>query len=205
MLGCAVAAALLWVLSRIVPWAGTAAALAAAGSVACLGFFRDPERKIPDDPDLILSPADGRVLEVAPAGEGTRISIFLSVLDVHVNRSPIAGRVGEVVHTPGRFLAAFDTRASDLNEQTRVPIEGRRGAVVVKQIAGLIARRIVCRVGAGAELAAGERFGLIRFGSRTDLMLPRGARATVTAGDRVRGGSSVVAKWENEPPGGDGA
>src|SRR5262249_10345409 len=133
---------------------------------------------------------------------GLRIAIFLSVFDVHVNRAPVAGQVGPVAHRPGRFLAAFDSRASAENEQTEVPVRtAAGGVVVVRQIAGLIARRIVCRVREGDALARGERFGMIRFGSRTELQLPPGAESAVRVGDRVRGGSTIVARWSAVPAG----
>jgi phosphatidylserine decarboxylase len=190
------AAAALWA-----GWTVPAGALAAVG-LCCAGFFRDPERRIPDEPDAIVSPADGKIVLVERTSSAVRIAIFLSVFDVHVNRAPVAGEVGPVKYTRGRFLAAFDLRASEVNEQTEVPMRTEGGLVKVRQIAGLIARRIVCRVREGDRLRIGERFGLIRFGSRTELILPPEAEATVHVGDRVRGGASVVARWN---PAGAGA
>ncbi len=163
-------------------------------------FFRDPFREIPKGQGLVVSPADGKVVLIAPtplghaAGEGaTQISIFLSVFDVHINRAPIAGRITDVVYHQGEFLPAFDDKASLRNEQNRAFIEGPEGRVGFTQIAGLIARRIVFRKKAGDAVARGEQVGLIRFGSRTDVFLPKGSTLTVKLGDRVSGGSSVIA------------
>jgi phosphatidylserine decarboxylase len=180
-------------------WMGWWAAATVFGlaALACLGFFRDPERTPPDLPGAVLAPADGRVMAVAETqdpwvGRAVRVSIFLSPLDVHVNRAPIGGLVKNVEHAPGRFVAAYRPEASDENERCTVSLEGETARVAVKQIAGVVARRIVCRVRAGDALEAGERFGLIRFGSRTDLIVPRGTTVKVAVGDRVRGGESVM-------------
>ncbi len=163
-------------------------------------FFRDPFREIPQGDGLVVSPADGKVVMVVPtplghpAGEGsTQISIFLSVFDVHINRAPIAGKITDVLYTAGEFLPAFDDKASLRNEQNRAFIEGPEGRVGFTQIAGLIARRIVFRKKAGDVVARGEQVGLIRFGSRTDVFLPKGSTLNVKVGDRVSGGSSVIA------------
>jgi phosphatidylserine decarboxylase len=169
----------------------------AAAALASLGFFRDPERHPPALPGAVLAPADGRVTEVAEAvdafvGPAVRVAIFLSPLDVHVNRAPIAGRVVAAAFTPGRFVAAWRGEAGEVNERCTLNLEGVQGRVTVVQIAGVVARRIVCRVGPGDKLEAGERFGMIRFGSRTDCYLPRGAEVRVRAGDRVRGGETVI-------------
>ena len=137
-------------------------------------FFRDPERVSPVSPGLLLAPADGTIVAVIPLQHdlvqpaGTLVSIFLSVFDVHINRAPMAGRVVDVRYQPGRFLPAFRADASDLNEQNLVTLQAGETCVIVKQIAGILARRIVCRVKAGDNLGLGERFGLIRFGSRVD-------------------------------------
>jgi phosphatidylserine decarboxylase len=170
-------------------------------------FFRDPPREIPAGERLVVSPADGKVVLVTPtpaghpAGEGsTQVSIFLSVLDVHINRAPIAGRITDVVYNRGEFLPAFDDKASLRNEQNRVFIEGPEGRVGFTQIAGLIARRIVFRKKAGDLVARGEPVGLIRFGSRTDVFLPRGSTVLVAVGDRVNGGSSVIARLPEMTP-----
>jgi phosphatidylserine decarboxylase len=189
--GFAAVGVVLWIAGLNVP-----AVIALVLAAGCAAFFRDPERIIPSEPNVIVSPADGKVLAVERVTGGTRISIFLSIFDVHINRAPIAGRVGSVRHTPGRFLAAFNRRASDVNERTTVPLEGQAGLVVVSQIAGVIARRIVCRAHEGDHLALGERFGMIRFGSRTDVLLPAGASVAVDVGARVRGGVSVVGHWD---------
>jgi phosphatidylserine decarboxylase len=160
------------------------------------GFFRDPERTPPQDPDAVLAPADGRVVSVeVQASEGGAIRIFLSPLDVHINRSPVSGRVVQSEYRKGRFMAAYRTESSDANEQNALDIRTASGEnFKVVQIAGVLARRIVtwCRV--GDELRAGERFGLIQFGSRTDLHLPSGYAPCVRLGEKVRGGESVVAR-----------
>ena len=168
-----------------------------AASAASLGFFRDPERAIPAVTHGVLAPADGRVTSVEDAvdpfvGQARRVSIFLSPLDVHVNRAPIAGLVSDTIYTPGRFVAAYDPTAGEVNERCAVRIQGDAVRVTVVQVAGVVARRIVCRVGPGDKLEAGERFGMIRFGSRTDCYMPRGTDVRVKVGDRVIGGITVV-------------
>ncbi len=180
------------------PW--PAGALAALG-LFCAFFFRDPERVLPAGDTLVVSPADGKVVKVAAAspgsaaGEGAQqISIFLSIFDVHVNRSPIAGRIERVDYQPGEFLPAWDDKASLRNEQNTVTVERNGQRVVFKQIAGLIARRIVFRKQPGDAVERGERVGLIRFGSRVDVMLPAFAVIRVKLGDRVQGGASVLAE-----------
>jgi len=183
----------------IMAWMGWWAAGVVFGvaALACLGFFRDPDRTAPGVPGAVLAPADGRVMAVVEVtdpwvGPAVRVSIFLSPLDVHVNRAPVGGLVKNVEHAPGRFLAAYRAEASEENERCTVSLEGEAARVTVKQIAGVVARRIVCRVHPGDTLRAGERFGLIRFGSRTDLIVPRGTAVRVAVGDRVRGGESVM-------------
>jgi phosphatidylserine decarboxylase len=166
-------------------------------SAASLGFFRDPERAVPAVANGVLSPADGRVTSVEDAvdpfeGPSRRVSIFLSPLDVHVNRAPLAGLVVGVEYRPGAKMAAYRAEASERNERTSIAIQGDDTRVVVRQIAGVLARRIVCRVRPGDRLAPGERFGLIKFGSRTDLIVPATARLQVKTGDRVRGGETVM-------------
>ncbi len=172
--------------------------LAGAGFAAF--FFRDPERRAPGDAAAILAPADGRVTEAGPAAEGEpgtqRVSIFLSIFDVHINRAPAAGEVRAVRYREGEFRAAFRKDAAARNERNELEMTTERGTIRIRQIAGVVARRIVCRVGAGDRLARGDRFGLIRFGSRTDLLLPAGVTLLVRPGDRVRGGLSVIGKWE---------
>ena len=167
-----------------------------AAAAAAAGFFRDPERAVPLVANGVLAPADGRVMSVGDAvdpfvGPGVRVSIFLSPLDVHVNRAPIAGVVTDAVYTPGRFAAAYDP-AAEANERCAVRLQGEHARVTVVQIAGVVARRIVCRVGPGDKLAACERFGMIRFGSRTDCYMPRSTEVTVRVGERVRGGQTVI-------------
>jgi phosphatidylserine decarboxylase len=173
------------------------AAVGGLVALACLGFFRDPERTPPPGPGLVLAPADGRVMRIDEVedpwvGRAVRASIFLSPLDVHVNRSPVAGLVDSVRYEAGRFMAAYRDEASELNERCTIALEGDATRIGVKQIAGVLARRIVCRVRSGDKLAAGERFGLIRFGSRTDLVVPRSTEIRVKIGDRVRGGETVM-------------
>ena len=159
-------------------------------------FFRDPEREVPEDDSLLLSGGDGKVIEIMPLADGgTKVGIFLSVFDVHVNRVPVSGRVAEVDYRRGRFLAAWNTVASDENERCGVVIDHPRGPVRVVQVAGLIARRIVCRLEEGENVVRGGRYGMIRFGSRVDLYLPSAAEVTVKIGDRVKGGESAVARW----------
>ena len=163
-------------------------------------FFRDPERPIPEDPLAILSPADGRVVliqrpqwAVAPGEGSVQVSIFLSLFNVHVNRAPCGGRVLSTDYRRGRFLAAFKSEASALNEQNTIQIGRGDLKVTVRQVAGFLARRIVCWAEPGDEVAPGERLGLIRFGSRVDLILPEGVRLSVAEGDRVKGGQDIVA------------
>ena len=162
-------------------------------------FFRDPERVSPVSPGLLLAPADGTIVAVIPLQHdlvqptGTLVSIFLSVFDVHINRAPMAGRVVDVQYQPGRFLPAFRADASGLNEQNVVTLQAGETRVVIKQIAGILARRIVCRVKAGDKLSLGERFGLIRFGSRVDIFIPPEFAVHARPGEHVRGGESVLA------------
>jgi phosphatidylserine decarboxylase len=169
----------------------------AGASLGSLGFFRDPERTAPTVADAVLAPADGRVTDILRVqdpfvGDAFRVSIFLSPLDVHVNRAPIAGLVVARHYEPGRFFAAYRPDASEHNERCILHLQGDKVRVAVTQIAGLLARRIVCRVGPGDKLEAGERFGLIRFGSRTDLTVPRDLQIRAHVGDRVRAGESVI-------------
>ena len=160
-------------------------------------FFRDPKRIPPSDSNVVVSPADGRVtrIESATAGDGpTLISIFLSPLDVHINRSPIPGKIVDVVYSPGKFLMATNEQASLVNEQNALTIEGEKITVVCKQIAGILARRIICWKAKGDQLKLGERFGLIKFSSRTDVLLPANVKVMVAEGDRVRGGVTVIGR-----------
>jgi phosphatidylserine decarboxylase len=161
-------------------------------------FFRDPKRVPPDDPNVVVSPADGRVTRIdavaADAGAPTLISIFLSPFDVHINRAPIRGKIVDVVYSPGKFLIATNEKASLVNEQNSLTIQGEKITVVCKQIAGILARRIVCWKGKGDRVGLGERFGMIKFSSRTDVLLPANVKVTVTEGDRVRGGITVIGR-----------
>jgi phosphatidylserine decarboxylase len=196
--------------------AGVAGALGATGvGYGLLGlaffvafFFRNPRREIPGDERTVVAPADGRVLDVSevegPDGsKALRIGIFLSVFDVHVNRCPVAGRVLSIERGGSRYRAAFDRRAEADNVRCTLMLETALGErVAVSQITGLIARRIVCHPQVGEWVARGARYGMIRFGSRTDVVLPRGSEARVARGDRVRGGSSVVARLPEAAAGG---
>lgn len=161
-------------------------------------FFRDPKRVPPSDPDIVVSPADGRVTRIESSdqvsGLPTVISIFLSPLDVHINRSPIPGKIVDVLYSPGKFLMATNEKASLVNEQNALTIQGEKITVVCKQIAGILARRIVCWKEKGENLGLGERFGMIKFSSRTDVLLPANVQVTVKEGQRVRGGITVIGR-----------
>jgi phosphatidylserine decarboxylase len=179
-------------------WAG---AFLLVFTALMVNFFRDPERRVPQDPRIIVSPADGKVVQIldsppgSPLGPGSRqVSIFLNVFDVHVNRSPIAGTVVDVAYNKGKFLAAWEEKASLDNEQNRVTVVDGDFKVVFTQIAGLIARRIVFNKKVGEHVAAGERVGMIKFGSRTDIFLPREVVLDVKVGDKVKGGLSSIGR-----------
>src|SRR5436190_7340467 len=157
-----------------------------------LFFFRDPHRSVVSDTDAVLSPADGRVMiagspagQAVPSGSWQQISIFLSPMDVHVNRMPVGGRVTKVEYHPGRFLPAYKTEAGDLNEYTEVTVDHAGQPIVVRQIVGVLARRIVCRIKEGDEGEAGDRFGVMKFGSRMDIFLPASAQLAVQVNDKV--------------------
>ncbi len=177
-------------------WAGGILVFLAA---FVLYFFRDPERVVPSDPAVVVSPADGRVMEVVDQAMGSRlgrrVSIFLAIWDVHVNRAPLAGRICKLEYRPGRFLAAMRSRASAENEQNVIHLSTERGEIVLKQIAGWIARRVLCWKAEGETVALGERVGMIRFGSRVDIWLPLEAEIIVRPGQHVAGGSSILARW----------
>ena len=165
-----------------------------------LFFFRDPERRSSTDSSVVLSPADGRVLiagpalpEAAPPGDWRQVSIFLSPMDVHVNRVPASGRVTRVTYTAGRFLPAYRHDAGAVNERSEIWIDHDGQPVVARQIVGILARRVVCRVKAGATVRAGERYGIMKFGSRMDVFVPVTAEIRVKAGDAVRGGETLIA------------
>jgi phosphatidylserine decarboxylase len=162
-------------------------------------FFRDPDRQSPNDPNVVVAPADGRVTRVKPVNEGaagsaTVVSIFLSPLDVHINRAPIGGKITNVAYTRGKFLMATNSNASLVNEQNALTIEGDNVTVVCKQIAGILARRIVCWKTAGERLKLGERFGLIKFSSRTDVLLPASVEVLIVEGARVQGGTTIIGR-----------
>jgi phosphatidylserine decarboxylase len=162
-------------------------------------FFRDPERSSPEEAGLVLSPADGRVIVTgeplpgAPEGVWQQISIFLSPLDVHINRVPVSGHVVRVDYCPGTFLPAYQPEAG-ANERSEVWIQQGANVVVCRQVVGVLARRVVCRLRPGAEVRAGDRFGIMKFGSRMDLFLPPSAKLLTDVGQRVRGGETVVAR-----------
>src|SRR5258708_3839820 len=166
-------------------------------------FFRDPERVIPTEPGAVVSPGDGRVVVVTDeenAGRpGKRVSIFLAVWNVHVNRSPAAGTITKMEYRPGKFLAAMRERASVENEQNVFTLSTDAGEMVFKQIAGLIARRVVSWKKPGEKVARGERIGLVRFGSRVDVWVPKEAAILVKGEDNVKGGSSVLPRWPAKP------
>ena len=162
-------------------------------------FFRDPERTIPKDPDAIVSPGDGKVVEIVPENDSlleqdgyTRISVFLNVFNVHVNRIPITGKIQAYRYNKGKFLNASSHKASLDNEQSAILLNNGHVTILVKQIAGLIARRIVCWAKEGDEFERGQRYGLIRFGSRMDIFVPEGTDIKVKIGDIVNGGSSII-------------
>lgn len=168
-----------------------------------LFFFRDPERRVPSVTnihDLVLAPADGRVLiaggvipDAAPPGVWKQISIFLSPLDVHVNRVPVSGRVTRIVYSPGKFLPAYRHDAGATNERAEIWIDHNGQTVVARQVVGILARRVVCRLETGMTVAAGERYGIMKFGSRMDVFLPQTALIRTAVGETVRGGETVIA------------
>jgi phosphatidylserine decarboxylase len=198
-------------------WPFILSALAVAAIVAALGraawaipllvlsafflfFFRDPERRITATQSEVVAPADGRVVVagdaepgVAPPGAWRQVSIFLSPADVHVNRVPVSGQVTRVEYRPGKFLPAYRREATTENERNEVWIDHDGQTIVCRQVVGILARRIVCRVAEGADVSTGERFGVMKFGSRIDLFLPMSALLRVRQGDRVQGGVTVVA------------
>jgi phosphatidylserine decarboxylase len=192
--------------AALITWlAGPLWALPALLLVAfLLWFFRDPNRAIPAEAGVLVSPADGKVTDVSPLISNglprLRISIFLNVFDVHVNRSPISGIIRDVQYQKGKFVNAMNAASADLNEQNVVTVEGDGQVVVFKQIAGLLARRIVFNKKIGDHVERGERVGLIKFGSRVDVLLDASAAVKVKVGDRVKGGSSVLAHVRAERP-----
>jgi phosphatidylserine decarboxylase len=195
-----------FIAAALVPAAALAARRrpALAASFAVLGgfltyFFRDPERQVPEDADVVVSPADGRVMIAgpsdgrwAPAGEWKQITIFLSPMDVHINRAPVDGRVERIEYRPGKFLPAYNEGSND-NELNEIWIDHRGRTVVFRQVVGMLARRIVCRVREGDTLERGQRVGLMKFGSRMDVFLPMDAELRISVGDQVVGGETVLA------------
>ena len=164
-----------------------------------LFFFRDPERKMPEGENLILAPADGKIILMKPfqnlefmGGGGTLVSVFMSLLDVRVNRVPISGVIKYSKYNPGKFFPAFEDKASLENEQTELGLENEHGRIVLKQIAGILARRIVCRLKQGDLVKAGERFGMIKFGSRLDLFLPENVQLKVKLNHKVKAGETII-------------
>ena len=164
-------------------------------------FFRDPDRDVPDDPTVVVSPADGRVMhagpadpEVAPKGDWTQVSIFLSPLDVHVNRTPVSGRVLTVDYRPGRFLPAYRGEAAAENERSEIWIDHAGRTVVCRQVVGVMARRVVCRLVPGLDVRQGQRLGIMKFGSRMDVFLPPDSVLEVEVGDMVRGGETILSR-----------
>jgi len=165
-----------------------------------LFFFRDPDRRHDAPPSAVLSPADGRVMvagpptgDATPPGQWQQVSVFLSPMDVHVNRIPVSGRVMRVEYHPGRFLPAYKKESGDLNERSEVTIDHAGQAIVVRQIVGVLARRVVCRTREGLDVKAGERYGVMKFGSRMDVFVPVDATLHVRVGDTVVGGVTVIA------------
>jgi phosphatidylserine decarboxylase len=165
-------------------------------------FFRDPKRKITQDENIILAPADGKIVELLPFSEnnfinssGTKISIFLSLWDVHINRNPISGTVKYSKYTSGRFNPAYKEKATSENEQNELGLENEKIKLVLKQIAGTVARRIVCRIKEGDKIMAGQRFGMIKFGSRVELFLPEKVKILVKLGQKVKAGETVIGTY----------
>jgi phosphatidylserine decarboxylase len=196
-IGGALVIALAWGIAGA--WLGALPFVVLAGFF--LFFFRDPDRLSPSDEEAVLAPADGRVLvagpavaESAPPGSWKQVSIFLSPMDVHVNWIPVSGKVTRVEFRPGKFLPAYRPDAATANERSEVWIDHHGQTVVVRQIVGILARRVVCRVEPGREVRAGERMGIMKFGSRMDVYLPLTAQLLVKAGDRVRGAETSIAR-----------
>lgn len=165
-------------------------------------FFRDPKRKIPQGDNLILSPADGKIFSIEPFyyhpffdSGGKRLSIFLRITDVHINRAPVSGTVKCLRYIPGRFYPAFKSESSEGNEQNEIWLENDRGKIVLKQVAGFLARRIVCNLKKGEKIEMGEKFGMIKFGSKVELLLPKEVEILVSLKEKVKAGETPVAKF----------
>ncbi len=199
-----------WLLAPSV-YAWVVAGVFVAGFVAILGFFRDPVRVVPSNPAIVVSPADGKVADIEEVDEGEylegralRIGIFLSVFDVHVNRAPVAGTVEYVKHRPGRCRNAFTAESTKDNESNALGMRSTGGMrILVRQLTGAVARRIVCRSEPGSTLARGETYGMIKFGSRTELFLPIASvrEVKVQVGDTVRGGETILGEWDGDGSG----
>jgi phosphatidylserine decarboxylase len=195
-IGAALAPAVLLTVLKRPRWGLPFGALAAG----FMFFFRDPDRYLPSDPDAVVAPADGRVIVAggpepsAPEGCWRQVSIFLSPLDVHINRSPVDGRTSRVEYRPGRFLPAYESSAGAVNDRNEIWIDHDGEPVVCRQVAGVLARRVVCRLAPGDPVSAGQRLGLMKFGSRFDVFLPERAELLVNVGDRVRAGETVIAR-----------
>ena len=189
-------------------WLFSAGTLLTLLTLFTIFFFRDPHRPVIVEPDLLLAPADGRILSINTVenhpyveGRAVKISIFLSIFDVHINRIPTSGTIDYVKYNPGKFFPAFKDKASEQNEQTEIGLTSDVGhKLVVKQIAGFIARRIVCRLREGDTVSAGDRFGMIRFGSRTELFVPADSDLRVQVGDHVKGGLTVIGRLSSRRP-----
>ena len=182
---------------------GLAASFAALGGFFAY-FFRDPDRQVPQEEGLVVSPADGRVMiagpaapESSPPGTWTQVAIFLSPLDVHINRSPVAGHITRIDYRPGRFLPAYDRRA-DENELNEIWVDANGTSVVFRQVVGILARRIVCRISVGQDVGLGERVGLMKFGSRMDVFLPSDVSLQVEVGQMVVGGETILANLRRD-------
>jgi phosphatidylserine decarboxylase len=200
-IGLIVTAGLLWGATRYNSyWLLAFSAIFALLTVFTTFFFRDPNRSCPVEPNLLVAPADGRIIDISRipnhpfiGGAAVKISIFLSIIDVHINRIPATGVIDYVKYHPGKFFAAYKEKASEFNEQTEIGMTAESGhKLVFKQIAGIIARRIVCRLKDKETVTAGSRFGMIRFGSRTDLIIPADSRLEIALGDQVYGGQTVI-------------
>ncbi|MBW1647293.1 MAG: phosphatidylserine decarboxylase family protein [Deltaproteobacteria bacterium] len=197
--GLIAAAAFVALVLALIGWAWPAV-VALVATLAIAGFFRDPDRVVPQAAGAVVSPADGKVVAAGPeahspvyGGPCVRVSVFMSVFNVHVNRAPIAGRVTRVDYHPGKFIAANLDKSSDVNERNAVTLESADGErIVVVQIAGLIARRIICGLSVGHEVNRGQRYGMICFGSRLDVFLPPEARLECKVGDRVQAGTHIL-------------
>ncbi len=207
MLGFGLALILLGVFLLKGVWMGLSVTLGIVTVAFTLWFFRDPERTIPNealsDDSILIAPADGKVVQIIPVqekdylkSEATQISIFLSPLDVHVNRTPVSGFVGFFKYMPGDYLVAWHPKSSELNEQSRIGVQTSKAKVLFKQITGVLARRIVCEVKEGDTLTVGEKIGMMKFGSRMDIIVPNSTAINVKVGDRVVGGETTLGRLQ---------